>query len=265
MIVPRLLRFPAALLSALVLFSPARAAETVSLQPSADTSLMQVAPQNNLGGADFFNAGTSGIGTRNRALLFFDLGSAIPAGAVITGAELSMEVVHQPGSGQQNSFFSLRRMFRSWGEGAQTPADPNSRGFGAPAAPGEAAWDFRFAPDVLWTAPGGGAGTDFSDDLSATALVSGVGQPVLFESTGQLVVDLQRWLDQPQQNFGWMLKTESETTSRTARSFASRESGFGPVLTVTFEAVPEPGVISLVSLFLIGCGAVVRRGRRAGS
>ena len=243
----------------LLLFSPARAGEMISLQPSADTSLMQVAPQNNLGGAVFFNAGTSGIGTRNRALLFFDLGSAIPPGAVITGAELSMEVVRQPGGSQQNSFFSLRRMLRSWGEGAQVPAEATSRGFGAPAVAGEAAWDFRFAPDVPWAAPGGAAGVDFSDDLSATALVTGVGQPVLFESNAQLVADLQRWLDQPQKNFGWMFKSESEETSRTARSFASRESGFGPTLTVTFTAVPEPGVVSLVGLFVICFGVLMRR------
>src|SRR5213075_1038028 len=55
-------------------------AETVSLQPIADTTLFQVAPGNNLGGAGFFNAGTAGNGNRNRALLRFDFSGSIPTG-----------------------------------------------------------------------------------------------------------------------------------------------------------------------------------------
>jgi hypothetical protein len=61
----------------LALLAPGAAlvrADTVSLQASADTSLMEVAPDNNLGGAAFFNAGTAGNGSRNRALMQFDLG-----------------------------------------------------------------------------------------------------------------------------------------------------------------------------------------------
>src|SRR5215207_2398463 len=96
-------------------------AEVVSLQSSADTSLMEIAPSNNLGGALFFNAGTAGNGYRNRALFLFDLGSVLPAGAVITDVSLSLDIVRQPSNGGNVSLFDLRRVLQPWSEGAQVP------------------------------------------------------------------------------------------------------------------------------------------------
>ena len=43
--------------------------EVATFNPVADTTLIQVDPNANLGGANFFNAGTAGNGNRNRALL----------------------------------------------------------------------------------------------------------------------------------------------------------------------------------------------------
>ena len=236
----------------------AACAETISLQPMADTTLIEIAPDNNLGGADFFNAGTAGSGGgRNRALLFFDL-DAIPPGSIITGAELTLDIVRQPSSGQENSLFSLRRVLQSWGEGAQVPADSGRPGQGAPATAGEGTWNHRFAPFSAWSQPGGQAGADFSTALSSTAFVTGLGEQVIFSSTPQMVADIQAWLDQSDSNFGWMLKTESEQLAKTARSFASRESGFGPTLTVEFTAVPEPSVLVLVGVSLL-CFVALRR------
>jgi hypothetical protein len=236
-------------------------AETVSLQPIADTTLFQVAPGNNLGGASFLNAGTAGNGNRNRALLCFNLSGSIPAGSTVTSATLSMDVVRQPSAGLGISFFDLRRVFQPWGEGAQVPADPNSPGLGAPAAPGEATWNSRFAGGAPWSVPGGQAGVDFSTNTSATALVQGVGESVVFESTAQLAADIRAWLDQPAQNFGWMLMTEAEDVQKTARGFASRESGFGPTLTVEFTSVPEPSTIALVGISLFFFAAFSRGSR----
>jgi hypothetical protein len=234
--------------------------ETISLQPVADTTLFEIAPDNNMGGTDFFNAGTSGNGSRNRALVQFDL-TGIPAGAVINSATLSMDIVHQPSTGMQISFFDLHRVLQSWGEGVQQPADPGSRGLGAPAGPGEATWNSRFAPNTTWLAPGGQEGTDFSATISATALVQGVGDPVLFESSPELIADIRAWIDQPAQNFGWMLVTEAEATQKTARGFASRESGFGPTLLVEFTPVPEPSSIALVGVSLLLFARIFPRAR----
>jgi hypothetical protein len=237
------------------------AAETISLQPVADTTLIQGAPLNNLGGAGFFNAGTAGNGGQNRALILFDLSSVVPAGAIIMRAELAMDVVRQPSSDRQNSDFVLRRMLQSWGEGAQVPADGESPGQGAAADGGEATWLFRLATSVPWSQPGGQVGVDFANAISSSAFVSGAGEQVTFASTPALVADLQWWINHPEANFGWMLNTTAEDVGKTARSFASRESGFGPTLTLDFVTVPEPGMISLVSLFLL-CAAAVIRPRR---
>jgi hypothetical protein len=234
-------------------------ADTIVLQPSADATLIATAPDNGLGSADFFNAGTTGGGNPNRALLLFDLSSAIPPGAIITGASLSLSVVREP-NGKQNSIFSLRRMLQSWGEGVQVPGEAGP-GLGSLAGPGEATWNQRFVDGAAWSQPGGQAGVDYSTVLSSTAFVGLLGDDMIFNSTAASVADVQAWLDNPASNFGWMLRTESEGVNKTARSFASRESGFGPTLTVNFATVPEPSVLSLAGLFLLGLGfrAVQRR------
>ena len=241
----------------LFLQPPGGRAESISLLPVADTTLFEVALDNNLGGADFFNAGTAGNGHRNRALLQFDF-SPLPPGAVITGAELTLEIVREPRSGSANSFFGLRRMFQAWGEGVQVPAEANSPGLGAPAVAGESTWNTPFAGGSLWPVAGG----NFSGLTSAIAPGGNLGEQLFFESTSALVADLQRWLDHPEENFGWALVSEDEVTEKTARSFASRESGFGPLLTLQYAVVPEPATLSLVGLFLLVCAAMKTRAHR---
>lgn len=246
--------------SAFFLFgSSSLRADVVSLQPTADTTLFEVASGNNLGGADFFNAGTAGNSYRNRALLLFDLGSVLPEGAIITEVTLTMEIVRQPRDNAATSFMDIRRVLQPWGEGVQVPEVLESPGLGAPAAPGEATWISSFHGATNWGADGGQEGVDYSSSVSGTALVQGVGDTVLYESTGGLVDDVQFWLNNPGANFGWMLMTQDELLERTARSFASRESGFGPTLTITFTPVPEPSTLALVGISLVCFAGIIRR------
>jgi hypothetical protein len=257
----RYFTFPAPALLALFLVSspPAGHADTVTLYPLADTTLVEVAPDNSLGGAEFFNAGTAGNGQRNRALFRFDLAGAIPAGAMITGGYLSLEVVRQPQMDQQNSIFSLRRMLQPWGEGTQIPNPDGSPGLGGPVMPGDANWLWRFANTAAWGTNGGMEGVDFSSQISSTAYVYGLGDAVEFENTPQILADLQYWLDNPGANFGWMMINENERTRKTARSFASRESGFGPALVIEFTPVPEPFTSALLLLAVGSAWAAHRR------
>ena len=238
-------------------------ADTVVLHPIADTTLIEASPDANLGGAEFFNAGTAGNGNRNRALMQFSLTDAIPAGSLINDVTFSLDVVRQPSVDLQPSTFGLHRVLSSCGEGDKVPADPGSPGQGAPATTGEATWLFRFFNDTPWSAPGGRPGVDFVAGASSTTFVYGIGDPVVFESTAELTADVQYWVDHPQSIPSWMLMTEDELVQKSARGFASREDGGGgPTLTVDFTLVPEPGTLALWSMGLAMLGWWRRRGPR---
>jgi len=234
-------------------FLPPLIADEVILTPIADATLIERAPGNSSGGADFFNAGTTQVGTRNRALIQFNPSSQIPANATITSATLTLQVVREPACGFAASAFGIYRVLRPWGEGSNVPID-NNGGLGAPAMPGDATWISRFTGTGQdWAAPGGAPEIDYSSTLSSAAVIYGVNEsPYDFESTFDTVADLQLWLNHPENNFGWMLISQSEDTPFTARRFNSREEPFGnvPFLTVDYE-VPEPGMLALWGLGLI--------------
>ena len=239
----------------------AGAAETVTIIPSADATLFEVNPANSAGGADYFNAGTTQNGTRNRALLQFDVASVIPSGAQITSVDLQVEVLRRPSDGFEVSFFGLHRVLRPWGEGSTIPVG-NPGGLGAPAAPGDATWLYRFAFNETWAAPGGAPDIDYVNTLSSSAFVYGLGT-YHFEGSQDMISDVQSWLDHPESNFGWMLMCETEELPFTARRFGSRENpNSAPVLTIEFTPVPEPGTLALGA---VGLGALVffRRCRKA--
>ena len=212
-------------------------AEQVTLFPSADATLIELKPTNSLGGVNWIAAGTTQNFTSNRALLKFDVAAALPAGATITDIGLNLWVTRSPVDGNADSLFSLRRVMRPWNEGAALPADPNYPGQGAPAAPGDATWTHAAWGSDAWTIPGGLEGVDYAGAFSASAFIAGVrAEPYFFESGG-MIPDVQLWLDHPEQNFGWMLKTEEEELDFTARRFGSREleDPFeSPQLTITY-------------------------------
>jgi hypothetical protein len=237
-------------------------ADVVHLHPSADATLHEVAPDNSSGGAGFFLAGTTQNRTRNRALLQFDIASALPAGAIITEASLEVEVERRPRDGFEASIFGLHRVLVSWGEGTTVPID-NPGGYGAPAAPNDATWMHRFASTSLtWGEPGGLAGVDFDPGLVSSTTIYDVGS-YGFEGTFAMLDNLQSWLDHPQGNFGWILMSQAEDTPFTGRRFFSREhESEGPTLRIEFTVVPEPAVIlpGLLGTFL---ALEFRRRRRA--
>jgi hypothetical protein len=200
-------------------------------------------------------------------LLQFDIGSAIPAGAQISAATLTLEVVRRPADGFEAALFGLHRVLRPWGEGVAVPID-NPGGLGAPALPNDATWTHRFAFSERWSAPGGAPDVDYNQTFSSSAFIYDV-DVYEFEGTLDMIGDVQLWLNNPESNFGWMLMTETENLPFTARRFASRDdpNGGGPVLTVEFTVVPEPATMTLwllAGLLFLGWRVVHRQPARPG-
>ena len=208
----------------------AQAATTVSLTTSKDTSLYsQSGRRSNGAGENLFSGavGTRGGGALRRALLAFDVAGNVPAGSIITGAKLTLNVSRSNSGGQTHS---LHKLLADWGEGASDAPSPEGEGTGAMA--GDATWSFRVLDGETWDASGG----DFEADASAGATVAGEGK---YEWTSdQMVADVQTWLDDASTSFGWML-IGNERSQQTAKRFDSKENGTEsrrPDLEITFTA-----------------------------
>jgi hypothetical protein len=211
-------------------------ADTVTLFPVADATLIELRPSNSMGAGNFINSGTTQNGNSNRALLKFDVAAAVPSGSTITDVGLYVTVTRDPVDGYNPSPSSLRRMLRPWGEGAN-PTPITSPGFGLPALPGDATWSHSSWGTNAWTVPGGLEGVDFSATISTTATIAEQRTKPYFFESGGTIADVQFWLDHPESNFGWMLKSEDELSRFTARRFGSREledAGESPQLVITF-------------------------------
>lgn len=227
--------------------------ETLTLNPVADTTLIESAPNNNLGGQGFVNVGTTGSLKRNRALFRFDL-SAIPLGSHITSAQFVLLVVGEPSEPPVSSTFNLYRVLKPWGEGNKGTA--NSPGQGSLATSGEATWNYRLALTTnAWASPGGVIGDDFATQISSSQYVYGIiNPPYVFDTSPTMVADVQRWVDAPGTNFGWVLISESENVAYTARRFGSRESGLdAPQLIIDYvpPRMDDPQIISNKMVFSV--------------
>ncbi len=208
----------------------------VTLAPVADTSLFENDPNYNLGAASLVagTIGEAGGGRRTRALIRF-ASTDFPSPAAFTSAGLTLKVVVVPsGGGPATSIFDLHRLLQPWGEGDKVGAR------GSPADPGEASWDARFSPLVLWSTPGASAPGDFSAAVSSRTLISGLGS-YLFTN---VLADVRFWQAHPDQNFGWILISEDEVTLRTARRFGSREDPDN-ASALELEYIPLPKLAQL--------------------
>jgi hypothetical protein len=232
----------------------AGATSTVELTPLKDNTLYEssstFAPPSG-GAIDGVFVGTAGNGLLRRALLAFDVAAAVPAGATILDASLTLSAA-SPRT-QLPSEVAVFRVLSDWGEGTST-ADFGSGGGGAGGAPtpGGSTWFHTFFPTQLWTNPGG----DFAALRSSIATVPSSGAVTW---TG-LAADVQAQLDDPSGNFGWGLIEVSGVAA--AHRLISREGGAnGPRLSVSY--LPEPGAGLLTALGLLAlAGSGRERSRR---
>lgn len=214
--------------------------DLVSLSAARDNTLYQneFGAISNGAGEHLFT-GVNGFGEARRGLLQFDVAGAIPAGAMIQNAELTLSMSRTASAVEP---VELHRVLTDWGEGASDAF--NEEGTGATAAIGDATWLHTFYNTDFWSNPGG----DFDPVASADRLVGGIGF-YTWASAG-LYVDVQAWLDDPTSNFGWILLGD-EAASSTAKRFDTRENSdpdAWPVLVIDYTPLPEPAPLLFLML-----------------
>ena len=168
---------------------------------------------NSNGQGDFVFAGTQASqGFARRALVRFDV-SAIPAGATVNSAAVSLRLSHTIAGPE---LIAMHRLAADWGEGASDA--PGQEGGGTPAAPGDATWNSAFHPATPWLALGG----DFEIAISAVTPVDDI---ATYTWTGAgLAADVQAWIDGAAPNHGWVFKHADELSNATAKRLQSRQN-----------------------------------------
>jgi hypothetical protein len=179
-------------------------------------------------------AGTTADGSLRRSLLHFDVTGSIPAGSTVTDAQLLLTSPGAPGDGTAQDI-GLYRVTTDWTQGDSDAVDTVLDG--AAALDGDATWLHTSFDNEFWTSPGG----DFDAGASAAASVTGAG--IHTWSSPTILTDAQAWLDDPSQNFGWIL-IGPEGTPGTLKAFYSDEHptrAERPVLQVVYSLNGGPG------------------------
>lgn len=212
------------------------AGNQVVLQASQDNSiyepLSEMADPLSNGAGSFLFAGRTGLDAGyklRRALLKFDVASALPEGAVVTHAEITLyQSKAAPGSPLAN--MGLHRVLEAWGEGASNAL--GAEGQGAPAEPGDATWSHRIHPGQAWSTPGGA----FVAEASTSTDVGQILQHYHWGCSQALLDDINNWLQFPESNHGWIL-TGGEAAGQSAHRFNSRENSNAdsrPLLSISY-------------------------------
>jgi hypothetical protein len=247
-------------------------ADVLTIGANHDATIFQNNVSNSSGGGPGLFAGTNGMVSPRRALISFDL-SGIPAGATITDVQLTLTVGQIAGSSGGGGTSSTRTIglfaiTSPWGEGTVQSGSGSigGTGQGAQAIAGDATWNAAMYQQNSWHNAGG----DFNSTVSASLTLANAmtGMSFTWASTAQLVADVQGWLNNPSNNYGWELINADETNGTTFDAFYSREAMSVPGVTaaqlpslqITYS-VPEPASGALVATALLGM-AVSRPQRR---
>jgi hypothetical protein len=210
-------------------------AAVVQLAASRDNTIYSVTTfdQSNGLGQFIVAGGAGGTAAARRGLIAFDVAAAgIPEGSTILDVVLTMNLAQTAGG---STDVALHRSLRLWGEGFSDASGNELEG--ATTNGLDATWMFPQYGGGAWARLGG----DFAS-ASATVAASTLGA---YEwSGGNLVADVQDWLDSPNSNFGWFIK--SAETSGNVKAFVSRNSAnvaLRPTLEITYEEPVIPGIV----------------------
>ncbi|KXH87239.1 DNRLRE domain-containing protein [Sporosarcina sp. HYO08] len=189
-----------------------------------DTTIRSAAPDQT-GGADLemgagFHSTTNNI---VRSLIQFDLGK-LPAGSKVMNAQLNLRL-----SSVWNdtaSSIGLYEASSAWEENRAT-------------------WQRR-TQSALWTNKGGDFNSSLLSSQTVGALDTAAVEPQLFKWTIKPEI-VQKWMDQPTQNLGLMLKATNETLATYKKFYSGDYSSklqYSPKLTITYYPVSRLGLES---------------------
>lgn len=204
-------------------------ADSVTLVSVRDNTLYEdsLGARSNGAGDNFF-AGKTATAFVRRGLLAFDIAASIAEGATIGAVTLTLHLSKRNPFLGGPEIVELHRCLADWGEGTSNAV--GEEGSGDFAAPGDATWIHTFFDTDFWPSAGG----DFSPVVSASQIVDSVAFYV-WSGLG-LVADVQSMLEDPANDFGWVVIGNEDTTSTTKR-FDTREDtipSFRPTLEVEF-------------------------------
>jgi hypothetical protein len=171
-----------------------------------------------------------------RGLVQFNL-SSIPTNAIIESVSLKMTVII--GSMNAGETIGLHTVLSPWGAGGSVSAG----GMGVQSQTGDASWYYSKFQTAMWNNPGG----DFTA-ASSESIAFAQGQLTGTWSGGNMVQDVQNWVDGAMPNYGWAL-VSNEMQAGTAREFGS-----SAVLDVQYMVTPAPPSIVLLGIGLLGMG-----------
>ncbi|HMQ68922.1 MAG TPA: DNRLRE domain-containing protein [Ignavibacteria bacterium] len=179
------------------------------------------------GRGKYMFAGKSNTGLIRRALLNFLAIEFFPPCTKVLSVNLKL---HLAGGNPENKTIEVRKVLERWGQGNSNA--PGLEEDGTAASSYDATWLHRYYNTDLWSSPGG----VYSGIVSTSATVGGPGY-YNFNSTPELVADFQSWLDNPSDEFGWILIGD-ETSDSTAKRFHTADADtieFQPEVTVIYE------------------------------
>jgi spore coat protein A len=207
--------------------------DTITLTAGRDTTLYSENGAISNGAGDYLFTGRTQDGFFRRALLWFDVASAVPPGATVTGATVTLTLSR---TRTESLPVELHRVTAPWGEG--TSHAPGEEGAGAAATAGDATWTHRLYPSTLWATAGG----EHAAAASATAAIGKSPGPYSWTSA-QLAAEVQGWLDGTLPNHGWLLLATTSGTKETKRfnTHENPDAGTRPALTLTFTSSTPTG------------------------
>lgn len=187
-----------------------------------DTTIRSALPDTTGGadlelGAGFYSTGNNIV----RSLLQFDVGT-LPKGSKIMNAQLNLRLSSVWNDTASN--IQLYEMSSAWEENRAT-------------------WNRRTL-SALWGTKGGDMSTGLLSSQTVAALDTTVAEPQLFKFAINADT-VQKWMNQPSQNLGLMLKASDETKATYKKFYSGDNSGkleYSPKLTITYFPLSRLGL-----------------------